>query len=127
MKKILHEIILWIWCFPQMLAGLILKMVTGAVKNCDHYEYVLPFGSISLGTYIFLSQAHISNPSTLLHEKGHTKQSYILGWLYIPVILIPSMIWAGCFQKYREKHKISYYSFYTERWADKLSGVKRLL
>lgn len=115
----------WLWCFPQMLAGLILKKVTKAVKNGDRYEYTSPFGSISLGTYIFLCPEHQGDSLTLLHEKGHTRQSYILGWLYIPVILIPSLIWAGCFQKYREKRGVSYYSFYTERWADKLSGIER--
>jgi hypothetical protein len=121
MKKLLT----WIWCFPQMLVGWIVKLVTKAENWGDHYRFTVSCGSVSLGTYIFLCPSHWGNRVTIGHEKGHTKQSYILGWLYIPVILIPSMIWAGCFQKYREKHNVSYYSFYTERWADKLAGIER--
>lgn len=125
MKKALKTVFTWIWCFPQMLVGLIVRIVTGAKKDGDHYRFMVKCGSVSLGTYIFLCPSHWDNVRTLKHEKGHTKQSYYLGWLYIPVILIPSMIWAGCFQKYREKHGVSYYSFYTEKWADKIVGITR--
>ena len=59
------------------------------------------------------------------HEFGHTLQSQKLGWLYLFIIGIPSIIWAGCFEGYRKKHNISYYTFYTEQWADRLGGVKR--
>lgn len=122
MKKLIFT---WIWCFPQMLAGLILKRITGAKKDGEYYRYMLNMGSVSLGTYIFLCPSHWGNETTLLHEKGHTKQSYMLGWLYLPLIALPSMIWCAFFQGYREKHGISYYSFYTEKWADDLMGIKR--
>lgn len=78
-----------------------------------------------MGEYIFLCPAHQSDERTLKHERGHTKQSYILGWLWVPIIGIPSIIWAGCFGWLRAKYNISYYSFYTEKWADKLGGVER--
>ena len=120
----MKKLILWLWCFPQMLAGLIVKKVTRARKVGDHYEYNIECGSVSLGEYIFLCPSHYGSEKTVKHEKGHTIQSYYLGWLYIPVILIPSMIWAGCFEKYRQKHNISYYDFYTEKWANKLGGVE---
>ncbi len=91
-------------------------------------------GGMSLSNTIFLPKA--SFPVTLqpwkkwqkdylLHEYGHTLQSRKLGWLYLFVIGLPSIIWAGCFDNYRKKHNKSYYSFYTERWADELGGVKR--
>lgn len=115
----------WIWCFPQMLIGWIVKMVTKARKNGDHYEWNIQRGSASLGTYVFLCPVHYNSETTLKHEFGHTKQSYILGWLYMPLIFLPSLIWAGCFEKYRRKTGKSYYSFYTERWADKLAGIER--
>ena len=108
-----------------MLAGIILKKLTNAKKVDDHYEYSVRFGSISLGTYVFLCPFHWKSEQTLRHELGHTKQSYMLGWLYIPIILIPSMIWASCFNKYRRERNVSYYSFYTEKWADKLAGIER--
>ena len=58
-----------------------------------------------------------------MHEYGHSIQSKILGPLYLLVIGLPSIIWAGLFEKYRNKHKISYYSFFTEKWANKLVGL----
>lgn len=63
---------------------------------------------------------------TLKHEYGHQKQSQMLGWLYLFVIGIPSIVWAGthqCFWKSLKKHNIPCYWFYTEKWANKLGGV----
>jgi len=51
----------------------------------------------------------------LQHEHGHTIQSKILGPFYLFVIGLPSIIWAGLFNKYREKNNVSYYSLYTEK------------
>lgn len=121
------KILIWIWCFPQMLIGLILRICTKAEYCGDHYRTnKLPFpGSVSLGEYIFLCPNHWDNETVLKHEKGHSKQSLYLGWLYLLVIGIPSFIWSGCFREFRQKHNISYYWFYTERWADELGGVER--
>lgn len=121
----MEKLLLWIWCFPQMFIGFLVKCFTKAKKVDNHYEYNIPFGSVSLGEYIFLCPSHHGDEEVLKHEYGHTIQSKCLGWLYVFVILIPSMIWAGCFKDYRKKHNVSYYSFYTERWADKLGGVNR--
>lgn len=123
MKRAIKIILTWIWCFPQMLIGLIVKIVTGATKVGDHYRYNIESGSVSLGTFIFLCPSHWGDEKVLKHEKGHTIQSYYLGWLYLIVIALPSLIWCGCFDKYRKKHGISYYSFYTEKWANKLMGI----
>lgn len=121
----MKRVFIWIWCFPQMLVGLLVKYFTRAKKNGNHYEYKITFGSVSLGEYIFLCPTHWGNETTLKHEQGHTKQSLYLGWLYLFVIGIPSFMWAGCFKWYRRKYNVSYYAFYTERWADKLGGVNR--
>lgn len=121
----MKTILTWIWCFPQMFLGFLVRIFTKA-QNCgEYYEFDIEGGSLSLGTYIFICPAHYGDGDTLLHEQGHTKQSYILGWLYLLVIGLPSLIWANCFEKYRQKHNISYFSFYTEKWADKLSGIDR--
>ena len=118
------KILLWIWCFPQMLAGLIVKKLSGAVQHKDgHYLYRWTQGSVSLGEYIFLCPYHWENEWNLKHEQGHQKQSRMLGWFYLLVIGIPSIIWAGCFKKYRKKHNVDYYSFYTEKWANKLMNI----
>lgn len=115
----------WIWCFPQMLAGWIVKKITKAEKTDGYYKWNNPTGSVSLGTYIFLCPAHWGNETVLKHEQGHMKQSYIFGWLYLLVIGVPSFLWAWLGGKYRAKHGVSYYAVYPENWADKLGGVKR--
>lgn len=108
-----------------MLLGLLVKVFTKARRVSDHYEYDLPCGSVSLGEFIFLCPSHWNDAETLKHENGHRIQSRRLGWLYLFIIGIPSIIWAGCFDWYRKKHNVSYYAFYTERCADKLGGITR--
>lgn len=76
----------------------------------------------SLGRYVFVTADwYIYENATIWHEFGHSRQSLILGWLYIPVIAIPSVIW---FYLHKWcKLKCSYYWFYTERWANRLAGI----
>lgn len=115
-----------IWQLPQNLVGCILVKMINAKRYCDYkdatvYSWGMNAG-LSLGKYIFIPY----NQSQLIkHEYGHTIQSKYLGWFYLLIIGLPSIIWAGCFKEYRKKHNISYYSFYTEKWADKLGGVER--
>ena len=116
-----------LWELPQNLVGYIVLKVSKSkyrisYKESNVYSWKLRSG-VSLGKYIFVNPN--DSLTTVRHEYGHTIQSKYLGWLYIPIILLPSMIWAGCFESYRKKRKVSYYSFYTEKWADKLGGVKR--
>lgn len=131
MKEILLELIWWTWCLPQTLLGFILnlifkgeeKTITYRMKKYTYYNTTLKPGSISLGKYILLCDSHHDDIDTIQHEHGHQIQSLILGPLYLLVISLPSLIWCGCFEKYREKHYKSYYDFYTERWADNLAYV----
>ena len=62
------------------------------------------------------------NEFILMHEYGHSIQSLILGPLFIPLIAIPSFIWASSksLKNYRQRHKMSYYDLYTEKWANNL-------
>lgn len=113
---------IWVWCFPQMLLGLLVRIVTRAEKADGYYIWDRRDG-LSLGEYVFVPRG--AGERFIKHEQGHTVQSRRLGWLYLLVIGLPSIIWAGCFGEYRRKHGISYYSFYTEAWADKLGGVDR--
>lgn len=117
------KILTYIWCFPQLLVGLLVKKVTNAEKDeRDLYLWNLGYG-LSLDRFIFVNKNASEN--TIKHEQGHTKQSRILGPLYLLIIGLPSMIWCHCFENYRQKYNISYYDFYCEKWADKLGGVKR--
>ena len=122
------------WELPQNALGFIIKKVCKAehimtYKGVKVYSWNVP-GGISLGNFIFVSITQkdlLTNKwvQFVKHEYGHTLQSRKLGWLYLFVIGLPSLIWAQCFQKYRDKTGTSYYAFYTERWADKLGGVER--
>lgn len=131
MKEILLEIVWWTWCLPQTLIGFILKLifkgeektVVDLMKKYTYYNTTLKPGSVSLGKYILLCDSHHDDIDTIQHEHGHQIQSLILGPLYLLVIGLPSLIWCGCFEKYRERNYKSYYDFYTERWADNLAYV----
>ena len=125
MEQILFNIFLWVWCFPQQLLGLILKLIYKCEKKyyggMPIYHSKTMEGAISLGKYILVGRQ--CTPKIVLHEYGHYKQSLYLGWLYLIVIGLPSFIWCNCFEKYRQKHNIDYYAFYTEKWANKLVGM----
>ena len=57
-----------------------------------------------------------------MHEYVHTIQSLILGPLYLIVIGIPSTLWGFLpnLHKKRKDDQISYFSFFTEDWANRL-------
>lgn len=126
MIKVIH----WIWCFPQMFAALILRMFVKVqtkekYNNCIVYKCNLKGGSVSLGNKIFLCKAHWNDSYVKCHEYGHYKQGLILGWLYLIIIGVPSLLWCWIIHPLINKFKrINYYSFYTEKWANKLGGLE---
>lgn len=80
-------------------------------------------GGVSLGVVIIMGMRYFDDTDTdEKHEYGHTLQSRYLGWFYLLVIGIPSLLWAAF---YRGELRGYYTKFYTERWADKLGGVVR--
>lgn len=129
----MNRIVWWIWGFPQNLVGLIMASffeMKAQIVRVEKYKDSEVFyinskfgGAVSLGTYIFIFSDYRDTRKIVMHEYGHSIQSKILGPLYLLVIGLPSIIWAGLFEKYRNKHKISYYSFFTEKWANKLVGL----
>lgn len=92
---------------------------TRYIDGCWVSEWSLS-GGLSLGAFVFVCQGY--SPELLAHEMGHTLQSAILGPLYLPIIGIPSLVWAGLpqFGRFRARKKISYYRFYPEAWANRL-------
>ena len=133
-----------IWEAPQKALAHIIKKITKAEildptemnGEIVHFYFWNHNRGLSLSNHIFLPKKHFNKPihevitskwhcNYISHEYGHTIQSHKLGPLYLLVIALPSMIWAGCFENYRIKHNIDYYSFYTEVSADKLGGVNR--
>lgn len=108
-----------IWMLPQNLLGFIVAILTGFRYNeKGFFEWNLHSG-ISLGWYIFLPCG--ADEMMLKHERGHQMQSMCLGWLYLIIIGIPSLLWASYWRFHRNK---DYYSLYTERWANRLGGVE---
>lgn len=134
MKKI-KNILLYIWQAPQNLLGLILiacykpeRMHTMENGNQIHFSTRMK-GGISLGKYSLVNVGHYRHDineslkrDTVRHEAiGHAAQSRWLGWFYLLVIGLPSLIWAWLY----DGDSKGYYKFFTERWADKIAGVER--
>ncbi len=129
MKLFLYRFSQCTWGCIQTLIGAVLYLVhlrnkhyryENAIATEWDYEY-----SVSLGLFIFVTKQEKVKDGfdrLILHEYGHTFQSLLLGPLYMFVIGFPSMLWLrlAMFQKLRKRKNISYYSFYTERWADNL-------
>ena len=114
------------WGFPQTIVGVATLLIAG--RHRRHYpfrsavvtEWALNRG-LSLGPFIFVPER--CPRSLLVHEYGHTVQALILGPLYLPVIVLPSLTWAGlpALERRRIRRSRSYYAFYTERWANALA------
>lgn len=75
---------------------------------------------VSLGKYIIF-QKDCYDAQSILHEKGHQKQSLYLGWLYLLLIGLPSILG----NLVHRVIKFNYYNQPWEKWADKLGGVIR--
>lgn len=130
MKKFCFWVVQCTWGILQTFIGLIVWLVVCCkAKECVSIGCTNALivggniGAVSIGPCISVFMQ--PDEALLKHEYGHSIQSLMLGPLWIFVVGIPSLIWAGCFKKYRAKHSISYYSFYTEKWADKLGKVER--
>ena len=133
MRKIIKFIII-LWQLPQIIIGRLFKSHDDkfclSFNGVDYYIMDRIEG-ISLGDRIFLNPNTYEGTKILRHEFGHVIQSRILGWLYVPVILIPSFLWY-CLICFIETHfNISndkivdiYYRFYPEKWANKLVRKK---
>ena len=126
--KIIWEVLLYCWQLPQNLLGLLLVQILRPEEAYDFEGVRLYYasrmkGGISLGRYIIIRDVMKDCMGSVeYHELGHSKQSRMLGWFYLFVIGIPSILWATWWNEDRAR---SYYSFYTERWADILGGVNR--
>lgn len=123
----MKEILLYIWQLPQNLLGLLfLLFIRGEERHTlgdisFYFSKTFP-GGISLGKYIILGwheEWHVR------HEFGHCIQSKKWGWLYLPVVGLSSLIWAWLYGPIIDPDKVDYYSFWTEKNANKLGKVKR--
>lgn len=123
----MQKFFLYIWQLPQNILGVILRLFYQPLRGSldgNAYYYSRRFsGGISLGGTIIVGTL---DKTTIRHELGHQKQSLMLGWLYLPIIGLPSLIWACLYGTRLIPYEHNgYYKFYTERWADKLAGIIR--
>jgi hypothetical protein len=128
-----------VWEGPQTALGAAMLAVEAARKRIVHVEVedgrlvVESKGTgISLGHIVFWSREnsrwHDLDVRNRAHELGHTRQSRMLGWLYLPVVGLPSISRAAYALVYREltgRQWTRYYDGYPENWADRLGGVRR--
>ncbi len=115
------------WGLPQTLVGLVMYLAPGRTCKRGHFRsaFVREWkqdAGLSLGMFIFLPRG--CQRPLLVHEYGHTVQSLMLGPLYLPVVVVPSLLWAGipALRRLRARKQYSYYRFYTERWANRLTS-----
>lgn len=125
----MKDAILFLWQLPQNLLGLLFWAVLrnrelGNVNFDGRWYHIVPSfpGGIALGNFVFIKLGFLQWEGSWRHELGHTKQSRMLGWLYLPVVGLPSLLWAWWWKPTRG---VSYYDFWTEKWADRLGGVER--
>ena len=139
LKKASYILIQCTWGILQTFLGFVVFLFHAGDK---HYMYngaiVTEWkgkSSVSIGMFVFVtkepyfynklkddfSKEELSR-RLLVHEYGHTIQSLILGPLYLIIMGIPSTIWGFSSQlnQKRETEQISYFSFFTERWANHL-------
>ncbi len=122
MKK--AAFVLWqcIWGLPQTLLGCMLFLACSRYPRSGFHGAVAvhwPQGrAVSLGLFLFAGL----EGELLVHEYGHSLQSLLLGPLYLPVILLPSMVWAGlpALGRWRQQKCRPYAWLYTESWANRL-------
>ena len=127
--SVVFYVMQWTWGLPQNLAGLAV-LLAEKVLNPEgrHYRFRIALvtewkrsAGMSLGMFVFVhEQADVHNRPILVHEYGHTLQSLLLGPLYLPVIGLPSLIWANvpALKRFRQRKNYSYYRFFPEAWAN---------
>ena len=126
----MKKVILYLWQLPQNILGLLVILVTRAklvpeygVWNTKKYRF-----GVSLGSYIIFGSRW--SEVSVKHERGHQEQSRKLGWLYLPVIGLPSLagniIDRTLHKRWSHTRRTNwYYNLLWEKQADKLGGVCR--
>lgn len=123
------KIVNYLWQLPQLILGNIILRICLKIGLYTYYDHDInrlitiwcENAGLSLGNYIFLPKHYTS--SILKHEYGHSRQSVMLGPLYLIIIGIPSVLHFWIYRLLGKRW--NYYKFYTELWADKLGRVTR--
>ena len=139
MRTFLYLLLQWTWGILQTFLGFIVFIAHLKDRHYFFHGAIVTEwknkSSVSMGAFIFITDepyfyeklkdefsAEELAQRLLVHEYGHTIQSLIFGPLYLIVMGIPSTLWGFlpfCNNKRKEK-RISYFSFFTEKWANHL-------
>ena len=125
MRRFFYWLIQCTWGFLQTLAGAAVYAVHAGCRRtwfrCARVTFWHLDSGLSLGGFLFLPE---SRPELLVHEYGHTVQSLLLGPLFLPVVGLPSIFWAGLpsMVRLRRERHISYYAKFPEHWANRLGA-----
>ena len=142
MKKAMYVLVQCTWGVLQTVLGFLHFLV---YLRCPHFWYhgavVTRWenkASVSLGLFVFvtddlpyydrvketMSRQQLAD-RLLVHEYGHTIQSLLLGPMYLILMGIPSTIWGFWpgLQRRRKKEQLSYFSFFSENWANALGEM----
>ena len=115
-----------LWGLPQTLVGGSIAAAL-ALGGSPHRSYRLAHvtswdlrAGLSLGLFVFVGT--YADQRLVVHEYGHCVQSILLGPLYLPLVVVPSIIWAGlpACSRYRKNRNVSYYAHPIEAWANRL-------
>ncbi len=149
MKTFLYRIWQCTWGILQNLLGSIVFLLHRKKQHYNFHGAVVTVwkskSSVSLGMFVFITSEPFFaekfsgemrmdelSDRLLVHEYGHTIQSLILGPLYLLVIGIPSTLWGFLpnLNRKRREEEISYFEFFTEKWAnslgEKVTGEKSM-
>lgn len=137
LQRVLLMLFAWLWEQPQTLLGACLRLAFQGAERWlrldDGKSNTGPFvlrlngnwGAFCLGQTILmgLPAGYPGLEPMLRHEAGHSRQSRLLGPLYLVVIGLPSLLWAAWYTwRLRHRHTkapLPYGWFYTEAWADR--------
>ncbi len=142
MKVFLYRLWQCTWGIIQTVVGGAVFLLYRKEKHFSYHGSIVTVwnntSSVSLGMFVFITgKPYFADKLSsqyskmecsrrlLVHEYGHTIQSLILGPLYLILMGIPSSLWAGlpCANKMRKEKGVSYFSFFTESWANTLGEM----
>ncbi len=121
-RRVLFWLVHLSWGAAQTLVGALTCLF---FVRCEHAWYHGAFvtywtrrDSASIGPFVFIGRARPSlQKKILVHEFGHCVQSLMLGPLFLPLVALPSGLWATVFHR---RSRRNYYTFPTERSANRL-------
>jgi hypothetical protein len=120
------RIFLLLWQLPQLVLGAAVALALGARRETwrdgvliMHTKRLL---GVSFGPIIIVWEG--AGEQTERHELGHSRQSLLLGPLYLLAVGLPSLA-MNLASRRSPRIAAGYYRRWPESWADRLGGVDR--